>query len=124
MFDHTLSNSEARKICPMSEYQMRNMMRACGFKMPGGWYISAVKLYQLMDLGIADAFRNNTAQIEPVYVDDWIPLREQPPQANGEYFVFTEGRRTKKARFKREYGFLTKETVTHWMPLPRPPERD
>lgn len=124
MFDHTLSNSEARAICPMSEVQMRNMMRACGFKMQGGWYISAVKLYKLMDCGIAEAFRNSTAQIEPVYVDDWISLRDQPPQGNGEYLIYTESLKTKKARYRKEYGFLTKETVTHWLPLPRPPARD
>ena len=124
MFDHTLSNSEARAICPMSEVQMRNMMRACGFKMQGGWYISAVKLRELMDTGIADAFRNDAAQIEPVYVEDWILLSDQPPVSNGEYFIFTDSGKVKKAAYKKARGFMTKEVVTHWLPLPKPPAPD
>ena len=124
MFDRTLSNSEARVICPMSEVQMRNMMRACGFKMAGGWYISENRLHELIATGVAEAFKNNATQIGPVYAEDWISFKSNPPAGNGEYFVYTENGTVRKATFKKGRGFMIMQKVTHWLPLPKTPARE
>ena len=124
MFDHTLSNAEARELCPMSKYQMRNMMRAYGFQMQGGWYISAVKLQALIASGVAETFINGPEEIEPVSAEEWRKCDEKPPRISGEYLVYTESGNMKKARFSKKRGFLIKEMVTHWLPLPLPPAKE
>lgn len=77
--------------------------------------------------------------------DRWIPCSERMPEKDGEYLVFTEYEDVFKCTFDSNYeskwGFeqdyrdpdtlgwagttwTAVETVTHWMPLPEPPESE
>ena len=83
-----------------------------------------------------------------VTVQKWIPVTERLPEKDGEYLVFEKsvyGTRTRTLRFAKdgrkvdkydfhrewknvwfyydcEWGHITIDTVTHWMPLPEPPK--
>jgi hypothetical protein len=78
----------------------------------------------------------------------WIPVTERLPEKDGYYLVWKawgthrwhevlsfakDGRKVDKYDFKREwknvwykydseYGYITIDSVTHWMPLPQPPK--
>lgn len=75
----------------------------------------------------------------------WIPCSERMPEQDGEYLVFTEYEDVFKCTFdsneENKWGFeqnyhdpdtlgwagttwTAVETVTHWMPLPEPPEEE
>ena len=84
-----------------------------------------------------------------VTVQEWIPVTERLPEKDGYYLVakkifnnsimqevlsfVKDGRKVDKYDFHRgwknvwylydsEWGHLTIDTVTHWMPLPEPPK--
>ena len=78
----------------------------------------------------------------------WIPVTERLPEKDGNYLIFErgylipsirvlsfakDGRKVDKYDFKRdwknvwyrydsEWGHITIDDVTHWMPLPQPPK--
>ena len=78
----------------------------------------------------------------------WIPVSERLPKNNGRYLVLKrflgiqrcdvtsfaiDGRKVCKYDFQREWknvwyeytsecGYITIDSVTHWMPLPEPPK--
>jgi hypothetical protein len=80
---------------------------------------------------------------------EWIPVTERLPEDDGDYLVAKkifnnsirqdvlrfakDGRKVDKYDFQgewkniwyyydSEYGYITVDSVTHWMPLPEPPE--
>jgi len=79
----------------------------------------------------------------------WIPVTERLPEKDGEYLALAkigkfnlpiilcfakDGRKIDEHDFEDmwenvwyeydcEWGFVTKDFTTHWMPLPEPPER-
>ena len=83
-----------------------------------------------------------------VTLQRWIPVTERLPEVDGKYLVFEsgyivqsmrvlsfakDGRKVDKYDFHREWknvwyrydsewGHLTIDSVTHWMPLPDPPK--
>ena len=83
-----------------------------------------------------------------VTVQEWISVKDRLPEKDGYYLVWKawgthrwhevlsfakDGRKVDKYDFKREwknvwykydseYGYITIDSVTHWMPLPQPPE--
>ena len=89
-------------------------------------------------------------QIEVVNQPKWIPVGERLPKKDGRYLVLKniygtirhdvmgfakDGRKVDKYDFEREWenvwylydsdwGHMTSDCVTHWMPLPEPPKGD
>ena len=83
-------------------------------------------------------------------MDRWIPVSDRFPDQDGKYLVFEkyafgtsittlgfakDGRKVDKYDFHREWknvwyryssewGYITIDSVTHWMPLPEPPKED
>lgn len=52
----------------------------------------------------------------------WIPVKERLPHAERPVFTLCNGKtRSIQYRFP-DGGWTTSATVTHWMPLPEPPE--
>ena len=83
-----------------------------------------------------------------VTVQEWISVKDRLPDTDGKYLVFEQGtygtdtrtlrfakdgRKVDKYDFRREWknvwyrydsewGHITIDSVTHWMPLPQPPK--
>ena len=83
-----------------------------------------------------------------VTVQEWISVKDRLPEKDGYYiafvegywarctrllgfakdgrkvdeFDFDEGAKNVWYRYDSEYGYVTVEDVTHWMPLPQPPK--
>ena len=83
-----------------------------------------------------------------VTVKEWISVNDRLPEEDGYYLVFVQGYYAKCVRtlnfakdgrkvdefdfdedaknvwyrYDSEYGYVTVEDVTHWMPLPQPPK--
>ena len=83
-----------------------------------------------------------------VTVQEWISVKDRLPEEDGRYlafvkgfyatfvrtlnfakdgrkvdeFDFDEGAKNVWYRYDSEYGYVTVEDVTHWMPLPQPPK--
>ena len=83
-----------------------------------------------------------------VTVNEWISVKDRLPEEDGQYLVFEKGAygtRTRTLRFAKdgrkvdkydfhrgwknvwyrydsEWGHVTIDNVTHWMPLPQPPK--
>ena len=86
--------------------------------------------------------------IIPIHPGRWFPVTERLPEKDGKYLLFTkgaygtgirllsfakDGRKVDRYDFHREWknvwyyydsewGHITVDTVTHWMPLPEPPK--
>lgn len=63
------------------------------------------------------------ADVEPVH--RWIPCSERMPEHSGRYLCYCNGevRILKYWRTQQEFQYGgRKRNVTHWMPLPEPPE--
>jgi hypothetical protein len=63
-------------------------------------------------------------------VNRWIPCSERLPEY-GEYVLFIRencgvyvGYYDEKNTWNTDYQWFTGENVTHWMPLPEPPEKE
>lgn len=83
-----------------------------------------------------------------VVVQEWISVKDRLPKEDGYYLAFVQGYYAKYVRalnfakdgrkvdefdfdedaknvwyrYDSEYGYVTVEDVTHWMPLPQPPK--
>ena len=83
-----------------------------------------------------------------VTVQEWISVKDRLPEEDGYYLAFVQGYYAKCVRtlnfakdgrkvdefdfddgsknvwyrYDSEYGYVTVEDVTHWMPLPQPPK--
>ena len=82
----------------------------------------------LADLLIANGVRlENSQAIKQVTSDSekWISVEERLPPAEGLYLVAVKNdhnrRYSKTAWFHANGGWFSKQSVTHWMPLPEPP---
>lgn len=95
-------------------------------------------------LGIGDWHVFDVINEQPA-VNRWISVEDALPEKDGEYLVFTEYEDVFKCTFdsneENKWGFeedyrdpdtlgwegttwTAVETVTHWMPLPEPPEKE
>jgi hypothetical protein len=60
----------------------------------------------------------------------WVPVKERLPEQQGEYLVCYGGKKIETrmflgGSFRRNYeSVLSIENLTHWMPLPEPPETE
>ena len=64
-------------------------------------------------------------------VPKWIPITERLPEHSGDYFVYSVGGNWKQLSaveigFWDDKRFIVQSffAVTHWMPLPQPPESE
>ncbi len=65
-------------------------------------------------------------------MSEWISVKDRLPERDGRYIVFTDRNCVTTARFYvpmtfhdgycRKGGWQYNRKVTHWMPLPEPPE--
>lgn len=65
---------------------------------------------------------------------DWISVNKRLPEESGDYLVFVEGLIENMMYFKRHSAWNATDlnchknyeitTVTHWLPLPEPPEQE
>ena len=55
----------------------------------------------------------------------WIPITERQPDKRGDYLVFTSDSTITVATWGGEHFYISEfAAVTHWMPLPAPPESE
>jgi len=55
----------------------------------------------------------------------WISFRERKPELSGEYIVFSESLNVTVSWYYAHAGqSFGAPYVTHWMPLPEPPEQE
>ncbi len=56
-------------------------------------------------------------------MSDWISIEDKKPEKGEYYLVYRKENNFPTTRFYNSSGnWLTRATVTHWMPLPSPPE--
>lgn len=82
---------------------------------------STSKAYQMM----AEAYESEVTK------HYWIPVTERLPEHSGDYLVYSVGGNweqlsTIEIAFWNDKNFIVQSffAVTHWMPLPQPPERE
>ena len=56
-------------------------------------------------------------------MNEWIPVTERLPDV-GNFVMWTDGEMVACTTFVAKIGFIASAYVTHWMPLPEPPEND
>lgn len=71
-----------------------------------------------------------TIEAEPVRHGRWLPVEDALPEY-GEYVLFIRkncevyvGYYDEKNTWNTDYQWFCGENVTHWMPLPEPPEKE
>lgn len=85
-----------------------------------------------MKIDISDVVNGAIEKIkhEGYTVQKWIPCKERLPEY-GDYVLFIRkncdvyvGYYDEKDTWNTDYEWFTGENVTHWMPLPEPPEKE
>ena len=97
---------------------------------------------------VVPVLANQLASSSKYLASKWVPVTERLPEEDGQYLVFEkgsygnqtrtlrfakDGRKVDKYDFHRgwknvwhyydsEWGHITVDDVTHWMPLPQPPK--
>lgn len=85
----------------------------------------------------AEVSKQPTIEAEPVRHGRWIPCSERLPEKTGYYLVCDSTAKFDNIRGRQDvskfvigrhgghwYGAIRREYITHWMPLPEPPEKE
>lgn len=64
-------------------------------------------------------------QLETTLESEWVSVKDRMPEPNTVVLVHYADGKICTADYIDEYlGFVTSSTITHWMPLPTPPESE
>lgn len=98
-----------------------------------GYYNKLFSIYEKSD---QPTMYDDTITIDKNYYDKlkkettWISVKDELPETDANVLIYTELRNTFVASkvdaetWEDDYGFILAEGVTHWMPLPSPPENE